>query len=145
MAIGAGPGGRKTNTKAKKAAPKMTMLAKKSLAIQKKKLAKCAAKAKGTGKKCSLKKTSRLRKNIAGLNSTGKTKARRGVDKGVALGKKVANSKTGKIVGGVIKLAKNIKNLDYKGAAKTVSSTAKDVKKAKKLINYKKLLKKKKK
>lgn len=57
MAIGAGPGGKKTKTAAKKSAPKMTMLAKKSLAIQKKKLAKCAAKAKGTGKKCSLKKT----------------------------------------------------------------------------------------
>lgn len=60
-------------------------------------------------------------------------------------GKKVANSKTGKIVGGAIKLAKNIKNLDYKGAAKTVSGTVKDVKKAKRVINYKKLLKKKKK
>ncbi len=145
MAIGAGPGGRKTKTAAKKSAPKMTMLAKKSLAIQKKKLAKCAAAAKGKGKKCSLKKTSRLRKNIAGLNSTGKTKARRGVDKGVDLGEHRINKKKSKIVGGASKHAKNIKNLDYKGAAKTVSSTAKDVKKAKKLINYKKLLKKKKK
>ena len=145
MAIGAGPGGPKKKTAAKKSAPKMTMLAKKSLSIQKKKLAKCASASKGKGKKCSLKKTSRLRKNIAGLSSTGKTKARRGVDKGIEVGKKVANSKTGKIVGGAIKLAKNIKNLDYKGAVKTVSSTAKDVKKAKSIINYKKILTKKKK
>ncbi len=81
-----GPGGKKRKAMSKgvgKAAPKKTMLAKKSLAIQKKKLAKCAAKAKGTGKKCSLKKMSRLKKNIAGLNSTGKTKLRRGVDKGI--------------------------------------------------------------
>jgi hypothetical protein len=133
-----GPGGKSTLTK--KSKPKLTALARMSLKKQKKQLAKCAK-----SKKCSVKKTARLKKNIAGLNSTGKTKARRGVDKGVEVGKKVANSKTGKVVQGVIKLAKNAKNLDYKGAAKTISSTVKDVQKAKSIINYKKILTKKKK
>ena len=140
MAMGGGPGGsKKIKAVAKKEKPKMTMLAKKSLAIQKKKLAKCAK-----TKKCSPKKTARLKKNIAGLNSTGKTKVRRGVDKGIEVGKKVANSKTGKVVQGVIKLAKNVKNLNYKEIPKTISSTAKNVKNAKSVINYKKILKKKK-
>ena len=141
------PGGTKRKAMSKaagKAKPKITMLAKKSLDIQKKKLAKCATAAKSSGKKCSLKKMSRLKKNIAGLNSTGKTKVRRGVDKGIEVGKKVANSKTGKVVQGAIKLAKNIKNLDAKGAVNTISKTAKDVKKAKSIINYRKILKKKK-
>ena len=140
----AGPGGGKNKMNSSNKPVKMTMLAKKSLAIQKKKLAKCAAAAKSSGKKCSLKKMSRLKKNISALNSTGKTKVRRTVDKGVEVGKKVANSKTGKVVAGAIKLAKNIKNLDAKGAVNTISNTAKDVKKAKKVFNYKKLVKKKK-
>ena len=141
MAMGGGPGGsKKITTTTKKEKPKMTMLAKRSLVIQKKRLAKCAK-----TKKCSPKKTARIKKNITGLNSTGKTKVRRGVDKGIEVGKKVANSKTGKVVQGVIKLAKNIKNLDAKGAVKTISSTVKDVKNAKSVINYKKILKKKKK
>ena len=140
----AGPGGGKNKMNSSKKPVKMTLLAKKSLAIQKKKLAKCAAAAKSSGKKCSLKKMSRLKKNISALNSTGKTKVRRTVDKGVEVGKKVANSKTGKVVAGAIKLAKNIKNLDAKGAVNTISKTAKDVKKAKSIINYSKILKKKK-
>lgn len=140
----AGPGGGNNKMNSSNKPVKMTMLAKKSLAIQKKKLAKCAAAAKSSGKKCSLKKMSRLKKNISALNSTGKTKVRRTVDKGVEVGKKVANSKTGKVVAGAIKLAKNIKNLDAKGAVNTISNTAKDVKKAKKVFNYKKLVKKKK-
>jgi hypothetical protein len=140
MAMGGGPGGsKKIKAVAKKAKPKMTMLAKRSLAAQKKRLAKCAK-----TKKCSPKKTARIKKNIAGLNSTGKTKVRRGVDKGVEVGKKVANSKTGKVVQGAIKLAKNIKNLDAKGAVNTITKTAKDVKKAPTVINYRKILKKKK-
>ena len=133
-----GPGGKKTLS-SKTSKPKLTALARMSLKKQKKQLAKCAK-----TKKCSLKKTARLKKNIAGLNSTGKTKVRRGVDKGVEVGKKVANSKTGKVVAGAIKLAKNIKNLDAKGAVNTISKTAKDVKKAKSIINYRKILKKKK-
>ena len=147
MAMGGGPGGSKISKNKKaiakvagKARPKMTMLAKRSLAAQKKRLAKCAK-----TKKCSLKKTARLKKNIAGLNSTGKTKVRRGVDKGIEVGKKVANSKTGKVVQGVIKLAKNVKNLNYKEIPKTISSTVKNVKNAKSVINYKKILTKKKK
>jgi len=140
MAMGAGPSGpKKKKTTTTKANPKLTMLAKRSLAIQKKRLAKCVK-----TKKCSIKKTARIKKNISGLNSTGKTRARRGVDKGIEVGQKVANSKTGKVVQGAIKLAKNIKNLDYKGAVKTVSSTAKNVKNAKSIINYKKILTKKK-
>ena len=110
-----------------------TMLAKKSLAIQKKKLAKCAAKAKGTGKKCSLKKMSRLKKNIAGLNSTGKTKVRRGVDKGIEVGTKIANSKTGKAIVGGIKILNKVKNADLKGAVAEGKSTLKNVKAAPKL------------
>ena len=134
-----GPGGKKTIS-AKTSKPKLTALARMSLKRQKKQLAKCAK-----TKKCSIKKTARLKKNIAGLNSTGKTKLRKGVDKGVEVGTKVANSKTGKVVQGAIKLAKNIKNLDVKGAANTITKTAKDVKNAKTVINYKKIFKKKKK
>ena len=119
--------------------PKLTALARMSLKKQKRQLANCAK-----TKKCSLKKTARLKKNIAGLNSTGKTKVRRGADKAIKVGTKVANSKTGKVVQGAVKLAKNIKNLDAKGAIKTISNTAKDVKKAKSIINYRKILKKKK-
>ena len=111
----------------------MTLLAKKSLAIQKKKLAKCAAKAKGTGKKCSLKKMSRLKKNIAGLNSTGKTKLRRGVDKGIEVGTKIANSKTGKAIVGGIKVLNKVKNADLKGAVAEGKTTLKNVKNAPKL------------
>ena len=140
----AGPGGGKNKMNSSKKPVKMTLLAKKSLAIQKKKLAKCAAAAKSSGKKCSLKKISRLKKNISALNSTGKTKLRRTVDKGVEVSKKVSNSKTGKVVAGAVNLAKNIKNLDAKGAVNTISKTAKDVKKAKSIINYSKILKKKK-
>jgi len=131
-----GPGGTKRKAMSKgvgKAAPKKTMLAKKSLAIQKKKLAKCAAKAKGTGKKCSLKKMSRLKKNIAGLNSTGKTKLRRGVDKGIEVGTKIANSKTGKAIVGGIKILNKVKNADLKGAVAEGKSTLKNVKAAPKL------------
>ena len=88
MAMGGGPGGsKKKKAMAKgeakasaKAKPKMTMLAKRSLAAQKKRLAKCAK-----TKKCSPKKTARIKKNITGLNSTGKTKVRRGVDKGTTI------------------------------------------------------------
>ena len=41
-----------------------------------------------------------------------------------------------------IKLAKNIRNLDYKGAAKTVVNTYREAKKAKKVINYRRKKKK---
>lgn len=125
-----GPGGNTKKMNASNKKVKMTMLAKKSLAIQKKKLAKCAAASKSSGKKCSLKKMSRLRKNISALNSTGKTKVRRGADKAIDVGGKIANSKTGKVVKGAIKLAKNIKDLDAKSAVNTIKNTAKDVKKA---------------
>lgn len=125
-----GPGGNTKKMNASNKKVKMTMLAKKSLAIQKKKLAKCAAASKSSGKKCSLKKMSRLRKNISALNSTGKTKVRRGADKAIQVGTNVANSKTGKVVKGAIKLAKNIKDLDAKSAVNTIKNTAKDVKKA---------------
>jgi hypothetical protein len=140
----AGPGGNKKKMNSSNKPVKMTMLAKKSLAIQKKKLAKCAAASKSSGKKCSLKKMSRLRKNISALNSTGKTKVRRGADKAIKVGTKVANSKTGKVVQGAVKLAKNIKNLDAKGAVNTIKKTAKDVKNAESVINYSKIIKKKK-
>ncbi|MAO19403.1 MAG: hypothetical protein CMJ25_01520 [Phycisphaerae bacterium] len=125
--------------------PKKTALARMSYKKQQKQLAKCVAASKGKGKKCSIKKTQRLKRNLKKLDLTGKTGVRRTVDKGVKVADKVANSKTGKIVGGAIKLAKNIKNLNYKEIPKTISSTVKNVKKAKSVINYKKILKKKKK
>ena len=58
----AGPGGGKNKMNSSNKPVKMTMLAKKSLAIQKKKLAKCAAAAKAQVKNVVLKKCQDLKR-----------------------------------------------------------------------------------
>ena len=134
------PAKKKTPTPKKPVAKKTVLPAtSKRVARKNARLTKRISKATKKGNSKRAKKLS-TRKLVNTLTNT--TRSKRRIRKAVATGKKLANSKTGKIVGGAIKLAKNIRNLDYKGAAKTVVNTYREAKKAKKVINYRRKKKK---